>query len=170
MMLRKTEMGGWPVKYATGERIGTVRDLVVNAEAPEWPVTALVLSGGLGRKGHLLDVPTRELEVDSHERTLVRRGHAELRPDQDRGSARNHLKLGSLEGAKVYSKDEQLLGTTYDFAIATSPPGGWLVWRFLVAQPGMRSRRLRLHVSDIDSVESGRIVLKATKDEIQGTV
>ncbi len=166
-MLLKSELTGRPVRYGTGERIGRVSDLIVNTRKPNWPVTTLVLSQGVGRGTHLLDVPTRELEIDREERAVVRRGHARFREETSRASSLDHLRMSSLDGAKVYSHDEQLLGRAYDFAIATSPPEGWLVWRFLVRVPGVGSRRLRLHVSDIESVSKGKLVLKATKDEIQ---
>lgn len=167
-MMLKSEMTGRAVRYATGDTLGNVRDLIVNTRKPNWPILTLVLSRGMGRGSHLLDVPTHELEVNREERTFVRHGHASLRKDTGSGSALDHLRLSTLEGARVYSRDDQVIGKAYDFVIAVSPPGGWLVWRFLVQVPGMRSRRLRLHVSDIDSVAKGKIVLKAAKDEIVG--
>lgn len=169
-MLLKSEISGRTVQYATGEKIGRVRDLIVNTEKENWPVTALVLSRGAARGSHLLDVPTRELEIDREKHAVVRHGHAQFHQEASRASSLDHLRLSSLDGARVYSHDEQSIGTAYDFVIATTPPGGWLVWRFLVRVPGARSRRLRLHVSDIESVQKGRITLKAEKDEIRASV
>lgn len=169
-MLLKSEVNGWEVQYGTGERIGTVKDLIVDTQAPRWPVKGLILSHGIGRRRHLLDVPTRDLEVDAHEKVVIRRGHTPLHEEGPGVSALDHLRLSSLEGAKVYTRDEELLGTAYDFAIATRPVGGWLVWRFLVRRPGLRSRRLRLGVGSIDHVSKGRIVLKGTRDTIPGAL
>lgn len=165
-MLLKSELKGWTVRYGTGETIGKVRDLIVNTEKPHWPVTRILVARGWSGREHLLDVPTSRLEIDPEERVLVRRGHTELREERKSASSRDHLRLALLDKAKVYSADDQLVGRAYDFAIATSPPEGWLVWRFLVDVPGRRTRRLRTHVADIDSVEKGRIVLKASKDEV----
>ena len=169
-MLLKSELEGWDVQYGTGEKIGTVRDLVVNTKVAEWPVKGLVLAHGLGRRRHLLDVPTRELEVDPHEQVLIRKGHAPLREEGSRVSALDHLRLSSLDGAKVYDRDDEYVGTAYDFAIATRPLGGWVVWRFLVRRPGARARRLRLSIGRIDQVSKGKIVLKGTRASIPGAV
>lgn len=169
-MLLKSELDGWKIEYGSGETVGRVKDLVVDTERTNWPVTEIVLTRGIGRGHHVLDVPTKDLEVDPHARRLIRRGHAALREEPKTASALDRMRLSGLRGARVYSKDDQLIGTAYDFAIATSPPGGWLVWRFLVAVPGVRSRRLRLHVGDVESVAKGRMVLKATKDELRGSV
>lgn len=168
-MLLKSEISGQAVQYGTGERIGKVHDLIVNTQKTNWPVTRLVLSRGPARGTRLLDVPTRELEIDRENRAVVRHGHAQFHAETSRASSLDHLRLSSLDGARVYSRDEQLIGRAYDFVIATSPPEGWLVWRFLVRVPGARSRRLRLHVGDIESVQKGRITLKAEKDEIRAS-
>ena len=169
-MLLKSELGRWAVEYGTGERLGKVRDVIVDTRRTNWPVTGLVITPGLGRGRHRLDVPTAELEVDPHARVLRRRGRTELIEEGPNASSLDHLHLSGLDGAAVYSQDDQPVGRAYDFVIATSPPSGWLVWRFLVNVPGARSRRLRLHVDDIASVERRRITLKATRDELRGSV
>ncbi len=168
-MLLKSEISGRPVEYGTGERIGKVHDLIVNTQKANWPVTRLVLSRGAGRGTHLMDVATKELEIDRDKHTVVRHGHAQFREERSRASSLDHLRLSMLDGARVYSHDDQPVGKAYDFVIATTPPEGWLVWRFLVRVPGARARRLRLHVADIESVEKGKITLKAEKDEIQAS-
>ena len=168
-MLLKSEISGQAVQYGTGEKIGRVRDLIVNTQKANWPVTRLVLSRGLGRGTHLLDVPTRELEIDREKHAVVRHGHAQFHEETSRASSLDHLRLSLLDGARVYSHDDQPIGRAYDFVIATTPPEGWLVWRFLVRVPGGRSRRLRLHVADIESVQKGKITLKAEKDEIRAS-
>ena len=167
-MLLKSEMSGWAVQYGTGERIGTVRDMIVNTRNAHWPVTGLILTRGLARRRHLLDVPTRELTVDPHERVLVRKGHTPLADEPVGGSAIDHLRLSSIEGARVLSRDQEYLGQAYDFAIATRPLKGWQVWRFLVRAPGLKSRRLRLSVDDVDRIENGTIVLRRSRDQVLG--
>ncbi len=165
-MLLKSEMNGWDVQYGTGEKIGTVRDLVVNTTARRWPVTGIVLTHGLSHRRRCLDVPTDELAVEARDHRLVRRGRTPIHEEAVDTSTPDHLVLGSLEGAKVYSRDEQYLGRAYDFAISTAPAGGWLVWKFLVRPSDARSARLRLRVGDIAEISRDRIVLKASKDEL----
>lgn len=169
-MLLSSELDGWKVEYGTGETIGRVQDLIVDSREARWPVTALLLGRGVTRKTHLFDVPTEDLEIDRHERTLVRRGHAALREEPAGPSARDRLRLSSLTGSRVVSSDDKPIGKLYDFAIATSPLGGWLVWRFLVRVPGARSRRLRLAISDIQSIDKGQVVLQASRDDVRGAV
>lgn len=168
-MLLKSEMDGWTIEYGTGEAIGRFRDLIVDTRKPRWPVRALLLSRGIARRTHLFDVPTREIKVDRHNRTMVRHGHAPLRQEAAGASALDRLRLGSLAGAQVFSSDNEPIGKAYDFVIATSPPEGWLVWRLLVKVPGARSRRLRLPIGDIASIGRDGIVLRASKEEIRAS-
>ena len=167
MLVMRTETDGWTVRYGTGERIGALKDFIVDTKASPWEVRSLVIRNGLGRGAHLLDLPTPHLEVDKPEKAFVKTGHADLRDAPEPTSSADHLRLSSLAGMKVYSSDEKLLGKAYDFAIATATQH-WMVWRFLVDVPGLRSRRLRLPVSDIASVSNERIILRTTQEDIQG--
>jgi uncharacterized protein YrrD len=164
-MILSTEIQGWEVKYDTGERIGKVQDLIVDTEDPGWPLLGLVVSQGLGKRAGLITLPTPRFEVDKDEKALVKQGRVELKAVSSKTSSADFLSLRFLNGAKVYSSDEKLIGKVYDFVIVTSTKK-WRVWRFLVNVPGLRSRRLRLPISDIATISRGKIVLHPSKDEI----
>lgn len=167
-MLLKSELSGWEVQSGTGEKIGTVKDLVVNTTSARWPVTDLLLSHGVSRRRHLWDLPVREVKVDPKGHTLVRREHTPLHGEAPGGSSLDHLRLGSLRGAKVYDRNLEYLGTAFDFDVDPRPASSWLVLKFLVKRPGVGTRRLRLSVSDVAQVAKGKIVLKASKETLPG--
>lgn len=168
-MVLKSELRGWDVQSGTGEKLGTVRDLVVDTTSLRWPVKHVLLSRGVPRR-RLLDLPIQEVEIDPRGGVLVRRQYTPLPREAPGGSALDHLRLDALQGAKVYDAANDYLGTAYDFTIESRPSAAWVVQRFLVQPPGVNTRRLRLSVADIAQVVKGKIVLKVTKETIPGAL
>jgi len=164
-MMLTSEINGWEVKYGTGERIGKVQDLIVDTKDPEWPLLGLVVSPGVGKKAGLIELPTPGFEVDKDEKAFIKKGRVDLEKVSSKNTSADYLSLRFLNGAKVYSSGKEIIGKVYDFVIVTSTKR-WRVWRFLVNVPGLRSRRLRLPVSDIATISSGKIVLHPSKDEV----
>ncbi len=161
----KSEIVGARVAYATGDRIGKVGDILVDASGPRWNVLGLVVTAGTPSRERLLE-PGKHIQVvgRGRSRRLVVRGHSPLMPVAHRASSRNRMRLSFLDGAAVKGGDREPFGKVYDFSVRTATEP-WRVDRILVRPKGAKSRRLRVSPEEVKSVKRKEIVLTLTSKE-----
>ncbi len=167
-MIQISDMRGFAIEYRTGDRIGKLGDLAVDTTKELWPVVGLIVDMGFGKGDKMID-PGEHIEVDiEEERNIELGGKAILRDPHTDASRLDHMRLHFLDGKKVFSSDEQLVGKVYDAVVFTHIKP-WNVKKLLVSTKGLKSRRIRLDVNDITKVTTDGIVLDMEMAEIEET-
>lgn len=164
-MILRSELDGYTVEYRTGDKIGKVKDIIVNAKEERWPVVGLLISPGIG-KGEIVIEATKMMEIDNDEETIVITGEATItKPFIDASNMANLL-AEFVEGRPVLTKDGEKIGKVYDLVVMEGVKP-WKVWKFLVKTSGLMSRRLRMDVRDIAKITDEAVELKLLKAEIE---
>ena len=165
-MIHVSDMKGFEVEYRTGDRIGKLEDLAVDSTTDKWPVVGLIVDMGLGKDDKLID-PGEHIKVDlDEEHNIELGGKATLRTPHTDASRLDHLRMSFVDGKKVFSKDDQLLGKVYDAVVFTHIKP-WKVKKLLVSTRGLRSRRMRVDVRDVVKVSDEGIVLDMEMGEVE---
>ena len=166
-MVLRSELKGFDAEYKTGDKIGIVKDVVVDTTKEKWPVLGLVVSPGVLKK-NVMVAPTEQVRIDVDEERVMVPGETKLEEALVGGSSRRMLQLGFMHKTPVYTKDEIKIGKIYD-AVITTRLVPWKVWKVLIKVPELISRRLRLDIRDIEKIADDRITLKLTRDELEET-
>ena len=164
-MILRSEMDGFTVEYRTGDKIGKLKDIIVDSTQERWPVVGLYVSPGIG-KGEIVLVPTKMVDIDADEETVVVTGDAKIEKPMIDASNWQHLLLEFVEGRAVLTKDGEKIGKVYD-AVVMEGVKPWKVWKILVKTHGLKSRRLRMDVRDIAKITDEAVELKLLKAEIE---
>ncbi len=165
MTRMKSEIVGTPVEYATGGKLGKVRDILVDTTRARWPVVGLVVAAGPSSRERLL-VPGARVKLVERggRRKVVVTGHVQLKPILQRASPRDRLRLSHLDRAEVKGEDREAVGRLYEVVLRTSTLP-WRVDRLLVKPKGLKARRLRIAPTQVATVRRKQLVLSMTADE-----
>ena len=164
-MILRSEMDGFTVEYRTGDKIGKLKDIIIDSTMERWSVVGLYISPGMG-KSEIVIVPTKLVDINVDEETIVVTGDATTeRPVVD-ASDLEHLLLEFVEDKPVLTKDGENIGKIYD-AVVMEGVKPWKVWKVLIKTQGLRSRRLRMDVRDIAKISDEAVELKLLKVEIE---
>jgi len=164
-MLLRSEMDGFTVEYRTGDKIGKLKDIIVDSSKERWPVVGLYVSPGIGKAEIVLE-PTKMVDIDIEEETVVVTGDAKIIKPVIDASNLEALLLEFIEDRPVLTKDGEKIGKVYD-AVVMEGVKPWKVWKVLVKTQGLRSRRLRMDVRDIVKITDEAVELKLLKAEIE---
>lgn len=164
-MVLKTEIQGFDVEYNTGSKVGVVKDIVVDTTEERWHVVGIVVSPGITQKGIVIK-PSKDVAIDLDEEKITITDEAEHDLAPEDASSQKNLRLAFVHKKEVYSKDGEKIGKIYD-TVVTTRMTPWKVWKVLIKVPGFISRRVRLDVRDIESINEERITLKLTKSELE---
>lgn len=161
----KSEIVGATVEYSTGDKLGKVHDILVDATGPRWPVVGLMVISGTPARERLLPVGKGVQVVErGRSRRVVVTGHVQLKPVAQRASPRNRMRLSHIDKARVKGQDQKEVGKAYDFVIATRTDP-WRLDRILVRPKGRKARRLRVAPAQVASVRHQVIVLELSSSE-----
>ena len=164
-MILRSEMDGFTVEYRTGDKIGKLKDIIVDSTKERWPVVGLYISPGIGR-AEIVMAPTKMMDINVDEETIVVTGDATLdKPVTDASNTENLL-LEFIENRPVLTKDGENIGKIYD-AVVMEGVKPWKVWKILIKTKGLRSRRLRMDVRDIAKITDEAVELNLLKAEIE---
>ena len=164
-MILRSELDGFTVEYRTGDKIGKIKDIIVDSTKERWPVVGLYISPGIGKREIVIE-PTQMVDIDVDEETIVVTGEAKIERPVIDASNREHLLLEFVEDQPVLTKDGEKIGKIYD-AVVMEGLMPWKVWKVLIKTKGLRSRRLRMDVRDIAKITDEAIELKLLKAEIE---
>jgi sporulation protein YlmC with PRC-barrel domain len=158
-------MDGFTVEYRTGDKIGKLKDIIVDSTKERWPVVGLYVSPGIGKAEIVLE-PTKMVDIDVDEETIVVTGDAKIIKPVIDASNIEDLLLEFIEDRPVLTKDGEKIGKIYD-AVVMEGVKPWKVWKVLIKTQGLRSRRLRMDVRDIVKITDEAVELKLLKAEIE---
>ncbi|HEX9709953.1 MAG TPA: PRC-barrel domain-containing protein [Candidatus Thermoplasmatota archaeon] len=163
----KSEIVGTTVEYATGDKLGKVRDILVDTTGAKWPVVGLVVGSQASTREHLL-TPSAKVSVveKAGKRRVVVTGHAEMKPITHRASSRDRMRLSHLDRADVKGDDDKSVGRLYDVVLRLSTDP-WRVDRLLVRPKGVKGRRLRVAPQHVAAVRRKEVVLSMSAEEAQ---
>lgn len=165
-MILISELKGYDVEYRTGDKIGTVNDVLVDTTQDKWPIVGLMISPGFGKK-NIMVTPSDEVVINlEEEEKIVVTGKAKLEVPITDASKMKQLSLDFIDKLPVVTQDGEKLGKIYD-AVIMPRVTPWKVWKVLVKVPGLKSRRLRMDVRDIQRVTDEAIELNLSMAEIE---
>jgi len=164
-MVLKSEIQGFDVEYKTGNKVGVVKDIVVDTTEERWRVVGIVVSPGIAKKEFVIK-PDKDVTIDLDKETITISGEAEHDMAPEDASSEKKLKLEYIHKKKVCSKDDEKIGKIYDAVIMTRITP-WSVWKVIIRVPGFIAMRVRLDIRDIESIDEDCITLKLTKDELE---
>ena len=135
-MILRSEMDGFTVEYRTGDKIGKLKDIIVDSTKERWPVVGLYISPGIGR-AEIVMAPTKMMDINVDEETIVVTGDATLdKPVTDASNTENLL-LEFIENRPVLTKDGENIGKIYD-AVVMEGVKPWKVWKILIKTKGKK--------------------------------
>jgi sporulation protein YlmC with PRC-barrel domain len=166
-MILKSKLEGSSVEYKIGERIGKVKDVIVNATDATWPIMGLVVSPGFGKGEVIVTVPN-VVKLDDEEGNRLTVGpDAVISKMVVDISTMSKMKLDFIDNLQVLSSDGENVGKVYDVSIATGVRP-WKAKKLLVHRnrSDVSSRRLRLDIKHIKNISDKGVELDLSKAQV----
>jgi len=156
------------VEYKIGERIGKMKDVVVDVTDAKWPITGLVVSPGFGQGEVIVTVPN-VVKLDEKDSNMLAVGaDAVISKEVLDVSSRTHMKLDFIDNLPVFSSDGVKVGKIYDVDIATSIRP-WKAKKLLVKRESSskdKSKRMRLDVRHVTNVSDKGVRLDFSSSQV----
>jgi len=168
-MILKSKLEGSSVEYKIGDRIGKMRDVVVDVTDPKWPVMGLMVSPGFGKGEVMVTVPQVVKLSEEDGNKLMVGPDALISKQLVDVSSRTHMKLDFIDNLPVLSSDGATVGKIYDVGIATSIRP-WKASKLLVTRENTshsQSAKLRLDVRHVTKVSDTGVWLDFSKDQVE---
>lgn len=151
-----SEITKMKVNTPSKENAGKIKDILGNESENYWEVKEVeIKSGMIKRKKNYFEVD--DLEGLGEEWIDLDRG---LEDGSDSHSSSIEISLSKMKGKKVRTKNEEEIGTIYDFEVQVdSRP--WKVWNILMKPSGMSptKRRKRISIGEIESITHDGVIL-----------
>jgi len=144
------------VNTPTEENAGKIVDILGERSKKHWEASEVEMKSGM--------IKTEKNYFRVSDLTYVDEERITLEKSIDHGkeshSSDIDISLSTTKGKDLMNKDEEKIGTIYDFEIQIdSQP--WKVWNILAKPTGMspKKRRLKISIEEIESVEPDMVIL-----------
>ncbi|MEA3457843.1 MAG: PRC-barrel domain-containing protein [Candidatus Thermoplasmatota archaeon] len=167
-MMLGSELEGYQVFDSLGEKVGKVKDAVVDATREEWLVKEIVFSWGVMKGDGVFSFEDIENLNESEERIELKE-RAELRDFDKEKFSRRYLSMDAVGNRDVFGSDEEEIGKIYDYVLTTKLTP-WQVTKLLIKPYGTRlkGRRIRLDVENVSQIKDV-ITVKQSIEELDKT-
>lgn len=150
---------------SVGEKIGKVKDVIVDTTKEKWVVKGIVVSTGIIGKDVLFNIEDIG-KIGEDEKTIDMKEGAEKREIREIFSP-EYIPMEIIQEREVFSSDEEKVGDIYDYVVTTELTP-WEIWKVLIRPSEKRliGRRMRIDTKDISQIKD-KIVVKWLKEEIE---
>lgn len=164
-MMLGSEIKDYNVLNSIGEKIGNVKDVIVDTTKGKWYVIDVIVSKGLLKGRAIFSFGDIE-KINEEENEIILKEHTKINDLDEEKFAHDYLTMDMIKDKKIFSEDEEEIGKIYDFVIATDLKP-WETIKLLVKphEHIIKGRRIRLDVDDISKI-SDVINVKLTKDNL----
>jgi len=167
-MILGSELEGFTAVDSLGEKIGKVKDVLVDTTGKEWDVKEIVFSWGILKGNGVFSLGDIK-KFDESEKRIELKGRVELREFDKEKFSRKYLSMNAVKDRDVFGSDEEEIGKIYDYVVATKLTP-WQVVKILIRphERRLKGRRIRLDVELISQIKDV-ITVKQSREETEKT-
>ncbi len=167
-MMLGSELEEYTAVDSLGEKIGKVKDAIVDTTGEEWNVKELVVSKGL-LKGEAVFSFEDIKKFDEDEKRIALKDGTDLQDFDEEKLSHEYLSMDAVKERDVFDSNEEEIGKIYDYVLATNLTP-WQVVKILIRPHGnrLKGRRIRLDVEKITEIKDV-ITVNISRDEVDKT-
>jgi sporulation protein YlmC with PRC-barrel domain len=160
-----SELKDFVVIDSLGEKVGHIKDFIVDTTKDEWDVVDVLISKGMMKGKGVFSFDSIE-KFDEDEQEINLKEHAEIDDLDEEKFGHDYILMEEIKDKKIFSVDEEEIGKIYDFVIATSLTP-WKTIKLLVHphEHIIKGRRIRLDVDNVSKI-TDVITVDLSKDKI----
>lgn len=164
-MMLGSKLKDFVVIDSLGEKVGHVKDMIVDTTKDEWDIVDVLISKGMIKGKGVFSFDSIE-KIDENEEEIVLKEHAEIDDLNEEKFGHDYILMDEIKDKKIFSEDEEEIGKIYDFVVATTLTP-WKTIKLLVHphEHIIKGRRIRLDVDNISKI-TDVITVALSKDKL----